>query len=71
MSGTKNTAKKISYAGALAEIEGIIENIEEDKYSIDELSDKVKRISFLIDFCKEKLHATEEDLNNILKKMQE
>lgn len=63
--------KKLSYAEALAEIEEIIGNIEEDKYSIDELADKVKRISFLIDFCKEKLHATEEELNNILKKMQE
>ena len=64
-------SKKNSYAEALAEIELIIENIENDKYSIDELTDKVKRISFLINFCKEKLHATENELNTILSQMQE
>jgi exodeoxyribonuclease VII small subunit len=63
--------KKQSYAEALAEIEEIIGYIEDDKYTIDELADKVKRISFLITFCKDKLHSTEEELNNILKKMQE
>ncbi len=63
--------KKQSYAEALAEIEEIIGNIEDDKYTIDELADKVKRISSLITFCKDKLHSTEEELNNILKKMQE
>ena len=71
MSGVKNTIKKLSYAEALAEIEEIIGDIEDNKFSIDELADKVKRISTLIDFCKEKLHATETELNNILKKMQE
>ena len=64
-------SKKNTYAEALAEIEQIIENIENDKYSIDELTDKVKRISFLINFCKEKLHSTENELNGILNKMQE
>ena len=64
-------SKKLSYAEALAEVEMIILNIEEEQYSIDDLAEKVKRISFLISFCKEKLHSTEEELNNILKKMQE
>jgi exodeoxyribonuclease VII small subunit len=64
-------SKKNTYAEALAEIELIIANIENDAYSIDELTDKVKRISFLINFCKEKLHATESELSGILNKMQE
>jgi exodeoxyribonuclease VII small subunit len=62
---------KLTYAEALAEIELIIQNIEDDKYSLDELSDKVKRISFLINYCKEKLHATEEELNKVLNNMQD
>ena len=62
-------SKKNTYAEALAEIEDIIANIENDKYSIDELTDKVKRISFLINFCKEKLRSTETELNSILDKM--
>ena len=64
-------SKKISYAEALAEIEEIIAHIENDQYSIDELTDKVKRISFLINYCKEKLRSTESELNNILDKMQD
>lgn len=59
--------KKLTYDEALAEIEQIVQNIEENKYSIDELSEKVKRISFLVNYCKEKLRNTEEELNKILK----
>jgi len=65
------TTKKLTYAEALAEIEETIQKIENDEFTIDELSDKVKRISFLISFCKEKLRSTENELNNILDKMQE
>jgi len=63
--------KKQTYAEALAEIELIIQNIEDDKYSLDELSEKVRRVSFLINFCKEKLRATEDELSKVLKNMQE
>lgn len=59
--------KKLTYDEALAEIEQIVQNIEENKYSIDELSEKVKRISFLVNYCKEKLRNTEKELNKILK----
>jgi exodeoxyribonuclease VII small subunit len=65
------TKKQLTYAEALAEIEETIQKIENDEFTIDELSDKVKRISFLISFCKEKLRSTENELNNILDKMQE
>lgn len=64
-------AKKLSYTDAIEEIEQIINKIENDEYSIDELAEKVKRISFLINYCKEKLRNTEEELDKILKKMQE
>lgn len=63
--------KKITYSEALEEIEQIISKIENDEYSIDELAEKVKRISFLIGYCKEKLRSTEEELDNILQKMQQ
>ena len=64
-------AKKLSYNEAIEEIEQIIAKIENDEFSIDELADKVKRISFLINYCKEKLRNTEEELDKILKKMKE
>ena len=64
-------AKQLSYKEAIEEIEQIIAKIENDEFSIDELADKVKRISFLINYCKEKLRNTEEELDKILKNMQE
>jgi exodeoxyribonuclease VII small subunit len=64
-------AKKLSYNEAIEEIEQIIAKIENDEFSIDVLAEKVKRISFLINYCKEMLRNTENELDKILKKMQE
>ena len=38
---------------------------------VDELSEKVKRMAVLVEFCKGKLHRTEEDVNNVLKSITE
>jgi len=64
------TKKTLSYSEAITEIEEIISEIENEKYSIDEISEKVKRISYLLSYCKDKLHTTEEEVNQILKQMQ-
>jgi exodeoxyribonuclease VII small subunit len=58
--------KKLSYNEAIEEIEAIIQKIEDNEYSIDELTEKVKRVSFLLSFCKDKLHATEDEVEKIL-----
>jgi exodeoxyribonuclease VII small subunit len=57
--------KKLTYADAMAEIEEIINKIENDEFTVDDLAEKVKRISFLIQYCKDKLRSTEEELDNI------
>ena len=63
-------AKKISYGEAITEIEEIIRKIEQEELDVDELSDKVKRVSFLINYCREKLRNTEEEVSNILKEIE-
>lgn len=63
--------EKLSYKEAMAEIESIVTMLEENKLDVDELSAKVKRVSQLIVFCKSKLHNTEEEVENILKTMEE
>ncbi len=60
------TKKKFSYNEAIREIEDILFEVENNKVDIDELSDKVKRVSFLISACKNKLLKTEEQINKIL-----
>jgi exodeoxyribonuclease VII small subunit len=63
--------KKLTYRDAVAEIDEILEKIEQEELDVDELSEKVKRVSVLIRFCKEKLHKTGEEVENILKEMEE
>ena len=56
-----------SYAEAFEELQQIVSKIEEGRISVDELSEKVKRAAHLISICKAKLTSTEEDVNKILK----
>lgn len=58
---------KLNYKEAMAEIEGIVAKLEDNQLDVDELSEKVKRVSELIAFCKSKLHETEEEVEKILK----
>ncbi len=53
----------------MAEIEEIVAKLEDNQLDVDELSEKVKRVSRLIAFCKSKLHDTETEVENILKTM--
>ena len=58
--------KKINYREAITEIEETIQAIENEELDVDQLSDKVKRVSELLKICKEKLHNTEKEVENIL-----
>ncbi|HPF50560.1 MAG TPA: exodeoxyribonuclease VII small subunit [Draconibacterium sp.] len=66
------TAKKTtSYREAMAEIEDILEKIENEELDVDELAEKVKRVSTLLKFCKDKLTKTNEQVEQILKEMED
>lgn len=65
------TIKKISYKEAVAEIEEILEKIEHEDYDVDELTEKVKRVSLLLKICKDKLTQTNEQVEQILKEIEE
>jgi exodeoxyribonuclease VII small subunit len=61
--------KKVTYKDAIAEIEEILEKIENEELDVDELSEQVTRVSALITICKDKLHKTEAEVEKILKEM--
>lgn len=63
--------KKISYREAITEIEETIAAIENEELDVDDLSEKVKRVSELLMICKEKLHNTEKEVEKILNEMDE
>jgi exodeoxyribonuclease VII small subunit len=61
--------KNLSYKEAITEIDEILSQLENNELDVDELSEKVKRVSQLVTLCKEKLHNTEQEVDKILKEM--
>jgi exodeoxyribonuclease VII small subunit len=57
---------QLTYTTALQELNEIAHSIDSESIPIDELSAKVKRASELIEFCKKRLHATEEEVKKII-----
>jgi exodeoxyribonuclease VII small subunit len=65
------TKKTVSYNEAMAEVEEILEKIENEELDVDDLAEKVKRVSVLLKICKDKLLKTNEQVEQILKEMEE
>jgi exodeoxyribonuclease VII small subunit len=61
------TKKQLTYSDAIAEIEVIVDRMENGELDIDELTTNVKRVAELLNFCKAKLKSTEEEVQKILK----
>jgi exodeoxyribonuclease VII small subunit len=62
---------EISYQDAVREIEDIITKIESGELNVDQLTDKVKRASFLLDICRKKLKTVDEEISRIIEGMKE
>ena len=62
---------EINYTQAFDELQEIVSEMEDGQISVDELAMKVKRASELIRICKNKLVATEGDVQKILKELEE
>ncbi|HYW94001.1 MAG TPA: exodeoxyribonuclease VII small subunit [Bacteroidales bacterium] len=58
--------KEMKYAEAVGEIESILRQLENGDLDVDELAERVKRVTYLIKLCKTKLQNTEESVNKIL-----
>ncbi len=65
------TTKNLTYEQAYSELAGIARELEADTISVDELAEKVKRASYLVDYCKSKLQATEAEVNHIISRMEQ
>ena len=58
--------KKIkNYEAAMKELQHLVDELQGDQVSIDELSGKVSRAAELIRFCKEKLRKTEGEIGEL------
>lgn len=61
--------EQMTYERAYEELEAIMQELQEDKISVDELTTKVKRAAELITFCNDMLRSTEAEVNKIVKKL--
>ena len=58
--------KNLKYTQDFEELQSIVKKMENAEISVDELSEIIKRASFLITICKNKLTQTEEEVNKII-----
>ncbi len=63
--------KEPNYTEAYTELQQIVSEIESGEISVDLLAERVKRAVQLIRICKRKLTSTEEDVNHILKELED
>ena len=57
--------KDLTYEAAMQELQGIVDALQDNKLGIDELSDQLKRAAELIQFCREKLRLTDEEIKGL------
>lgn len=63
--------EQVKYSAAFAELQKIVNDLENGEIGIDELSEKVKRAAELIKICRQKIYNTSEDIGKILKELEE
>ena len=63
--------EKLTYEAAYEELKEIAADIEAETVSVDVLAEKLKRASYLLEFCKTKLKSTEQEVNNIIQQMKQ
>ena len=56
----------MTYTQAVNELEELVKKMQDPECSIDNLSDYTKRSKELLDICRKKLTATDEELKRIL-----
>ena len=58
--------KEPSYSAAFEELKEIVDQLDHDDISVDELTEKMKRATVLLKICRDKLTKTEEEVNKTI-----
>jgi exodeoxyribonuclease VII small subunit len=62
---------KLTYLSAITELEEIVKDIESGEIDVDVLTEKVRRASELIKFCKDRLRNTQKAVEKTLVDIEE
>lgn len=63
----QNSQQPITYESAWAELQNIVQELQSETVSVDDLAAKIERASLLANFCRERLRNTEEQLEKLTK----
>lgn len=59
----------LTYTAAFEELKEIVDQLENDSVSVDELTEKMKRATVLMKICRDKLTKTEEEVNKTIEEL--
>ena len=65
----RNMGKELTYTAAFEELKEIVDQLENDSISVDELTEKMKRATVLMKICRDKLTKTEEEVNKTIEEL--
>lgn len=63
----KKQEEILSYESAQQELQQIVQDLQPEAVRIDELGEKIARANALIQFCRERLRTTEEEVAKLSK----
>lgn len=59
----------LTYTAAFEELKEIVDQLENDNVSVDELTEKMKRATILMKICRDKLTKTEEEVSKTIEEL--
>ena len=60
---------EITYTAAFEELKEIVDQLENDNVSVDELTEKMKRATVLMQICRDKLTKTDEEVHKTIEEL--
>jgi len=65
------TTEELGYAEAMAELEGILDELEGDDLDVDVLAERVRRASELLTVCRGRITRAQADVDRIVTDLEE
>lgn len=59
--------KKLTYDQAYTELQNILTQLQNAETGVEEMTEKIKRASELVAYCKSRLRSTEKEIQSILR----
>ena len=67
--GDLKSADELTYEEAITELKEILDSLQNETLSIDQLTASIKRASDLLESCNNRLTSTEKEVNSVIQKL--